>query len=330
MPKARKQTAKVLYLYDILRTQTDEAHPMSADRLVEELQRNGISAERKSVYDDIAALRAYGLDVAQINGRGGGYFVAEREFEDVELQLLAGAVQASRFITERKSQQLIAKLGRLTSRYAAQQLRAPMVVPRRVKSMNESIYYSVFTINEAIRQDTQITFRYFSYNIEKKKQYRHQNRLYQVSPYALIWNSENYYLVAYDGESQSIRHYRVDKMDSLNRIPDPRTGQEAFRQTDMSAYTRGMFHMFRGRAERVRLRLPNPLIGVVMDEFGRDVAVLREDSEHFSVWLSVEVSPQFYGWVFGLGPEAEIMEPARVRSEYRRLLTEAAARNARV
>lgn len=327
MAKSRNQTLKVLYLYDILRRHTDPQHPLSAREIIELLAASDVTAERKSIYDDIEALRHYGAVIECIPGREGGFYLDQRMFEEVELQLLVDAVQASRFITDKKSDQLIRKLEQLTSKYAARRLRHQQPVLRRVKSMNESIYYLISLINDAMNDDRQITFRYFEYTAEKKKQYRHDGRLYQVSPYALIWSNENYYLVAYDAGAGGIRHYRVDRMDRLNGTEQPRTGQEEFQKLDMNVYTRRMFNMFRGAEEVVHLRLPEHMVGVVMDAFGRDVPLMREEDGSVLARITVAVSPQFYGWVFGLGSEVEITAPAHVREEYRKLLQGGAERH---
>lgn len=327
MAKARNQTLKALYLYDILCQQTDENHPMSARELIDALALHDISAERKSIYDDIEALRTYGLNVERISGREGGFYVADRTFEDVELQLLVDAVQASRFITDHKSNQLVRKLSRLTNRFAARKMQHLQPVTTRVKSMNESIYYMISIINDAITENVQITFRYFDYTIEKKKAFRHEGQLYHVSPYVLVWNHENYYLIAYDSRSGEMRHYRVDRMENLNLTDQPRDGKALYDQIDMKAYTRKLFNMYNGKEETVHLRLPNRMIHVVIDTFGREVAVYRDGPDHFVARITVAVSPQFYGWVFGLGDEAEITHPEYVRAEYRRLLTDSAAKH---
>ena len=327
MAKSRNQTLKVLYLYDILRRNTDPQHPMSARALIDALAKYDISAERKSIYDDIEALRQYGAVIECIPGRDGGYYIDQRMFEDVELQLLVDAVQASRFITDRKSAQLIKKLEQLTSRYTAVRLRHQQPVLHRVKSMNESIYYVISIINDAMADDKQITFRYFEYTAAKTKRYRHNRKQYQVSPYALIWSNENYYLVAYDESASGIRHYRVDRMEGTNISTAPRSGQDAFDQLDMNVYTRRMFNMYRGQEEVVHLRLPERMTGVVLDAFGRDVPVMKDGAEHIVARITVDVSPQFYGWVFGLGSEAEIIAPEHIRAEYGRVLQESLSRN---
>ncbi|MBQ9082023.1 MAG: WYL domain-containing transcriptional regulator [Clostridia bacterium] len=325
MAKSRNQTLKVLYLYDILRKHTDAQHPLSARALIEMLAANDVTAERKSIYDDIEALRRYGAVIECIPGRDGGFYLDQRMFEDVELQLLVDAVQASRFITDKKSDQLIRKLEQLTSKYAARRLHHQQPVLHRVKSMNESIYYLISLINDAMNDDRQISFRYFEYTADRKKRYRHGGQLYQVSPYALIWSNENYYLVAYVAAEAEIRHYRVDRMDRLNVTEAPRTGQEAFGKLDMSVYTRRMFNMFRGEEEVVHLRLPEHMAGVVMDTFGPDVPMMRGEGGCLIARVTVALSPQFYGWVFGLGSDAEITAPAHVRAAYRKLLETGAA-----
>lgn len=327
MAKSRNQTLKVLYLYDILCRNSDPQHPISAREIIGLLEGYDITAERKSIYDDIEALRRYGAAVECVPGREGGYYLDQRMFEEVELQLLVDAVQASRFITDKKSAQLIKKLEQLTSKYTARRLRHQQPVLHRVKSMNESIYYLISLINDAMNDDRQITFRYFEYTAEKKKQYRHDGRLYQISPYALIWNNENYYLVAYDEAADGIRHYRVDRMDGLNVSETPRTGHEEFGRLDMSVYAHRMFNMFRGKEEVVYLRLPEHMAGLIMDAFGHDVPMMRGENGSLIARITVAVSPQFYGWVFGLGSEAEITAPAHVREEYRKLLYHGAERH---
>jgi predicted DNA-binding transcriptional regulator YafY len=262
-----------------------------------------------------------------VPGRDGGFYLEHQTFEDVELQLLVDAVQASRFITDKKSDQLIRKLEQLTNKYAARRLRHQQPVLHRVKSMNESIYYLISLINDAMNDDRQVSFRYFEYTADRKKRYRHGGQLYQVSPYALIWSNENYYLVAYVAAEEEIRHYRVDRMDRLNVTEVPRTGHDAFGKLDMSVYTRRMFNMFRGEEEVVHLRLPEHMAGVVMDTFGRDVPMMRSEGGCLIARITVALSPQFYGWVFGLGSEAEITAPAHVREAYRNLLETGAERH---
>ena len=226
MPKNNHQKEKMLVLLEILRTESDETHPLVVPRLIEKLQARGIAAERKSIYDDLDTLRRKGYDI-EIH-RGKGYYLGEREFQLAELKLLVDAVQSSRFITAKKSNELIENLERQTSIYGAQTLQRQVFVAGRVKSMNESVYYNIDAIHKAIGENRQITFRYFDYDQNLKKVFRHNGKRYRVSPYALLRSDENYYLTAYDSRAEQIKHYRVDKMESITQTGEKRLGQALF------------------------------------------------------------------------------------------------------
>ena len=313
MARSQKQKLKLLYLMQYLTQHSDEAHPVGIAQMVEMLAERGILAERKSLYADLEALREFGLDVVQTRGKTVGYYVGTRDFELPELKLLVDSVQSSKFITQRKTLALIRKIESLASVHDAAALQRQVYVRNRVKSMNESVYYNVDEISSAITADKKIRFLYFEYTVKKERRYRHDGAFYEVSPYALMWDDENYYMLAYDAQTASIRHYRVDKMAQISTLESFRDGKDAFRKVDMSAYSKKVFGMFAGEAETVRLRFSNHLAGAVIDRFGRDVMLIREDDEHFSVSIEAVVSPQFYAWVFGFGAEAEILSPAKVR-----------------
>lgn len=313
MARSQKQKLKLLYLMQYLTQHSDEAHPVGIAQMAEMLAERGILAERKSLYADLEALREFGLDVVQTRGKTVGYYVGTRDFELPELKLLVDSVQSSKFITQRKTLSLIRKIESLASVHDAAALQRQVYVRNRVKSMNESVYYNVDEISSAITADRKIRFLYFEYTVKKERRYRHDGAFYEVSPYALMWDDENYYMLAYDAQTASIRHYRVDKMAQISTLESFRDGKDAFRKVDMSAYSKKVFGMFAGEAETVRLRFSNHLAGAVIDRFGRDVMLIREDDEHFSVSIEAVVSPQFYAWVFGFGAEAEILSPAKVR-----------------
>ncbi len=281
MARSQKQKLKLLYLMQYLTQHSDEAHPVGIAQMVEMLAERGILAERKSLYADLEALREFGLDIVQARGKTVGYYVGTRDFELPELKLLVDSVQSSKFITQRKTLALIRKIESLASVHDAAALQRQVYVRNRVKSMNESVYYNVDEISSAITADRKIRFLYFEYTVKKERRYRH------------------------DG--------RVDKMAQISTLGSFRDGKEAFRKVDMSAYSKKVFGMFAGEAETVRLRFSNHLAGAVIDRFGRDVMLIREDDEHFSVSIEAVVSPQFYAWVFGFGAEAEILSPAKVR-----------------
>lgn len=317
MARSANQKLKLAYLERILAQRTDEEHPMTLAEIASALEEYGVSAERKSLYDDFEALRLIGVDVCQVREyRQTGYFLASRDFELAELKLLVDIVQANKFITERKTLELIKKLEGLCSRYEAQQMRRQVYVANRVKSMNESVYYNVDRLHEGISKNRQISFRYFNYAVTKQRTFRRGGGKYVVSPYALACSEENYYLIAHDSEAGRIKHYRVDKMEQIELREDAREGAEVFAGLDMAAYSRSSFSMYGGRTEQVTLELQNHLAGVVIDRFGRDVTIVRSDAEHFRISVPVTVSPQFFGWLLALGSEARLVGPPAVAGEF--------------
>ncbi len=318
MAKSANQKLKLLYLLRFLMQNSDEAHPLSMAQIIEELANNGISAERKSIYDDIEALRLFGVDIVQLKGKNGGYYIGERDFELPELKLLVDSVQSSKFITQDKTYKLIKKIESLASIYDGQLLQRQVFVTNRVKSMNESIYYAVDVISDAITKNRKIRYQYFEYTVEKERRLRHGGKYYEISPFSLIWDDENYYMLGWDSEAGKMKHYRVDKMQKVSLSDDEREGVEEFEKFDMSAYSKTVFGMFGGTEQKVKLRFSNRLVGVVLDRFGRETTIIPDGDEHFTVTLSVVVSPQFFGWIFGFGSDVEILSPEEVRKEMKK------------
>ena len=326
MAKSANQKLKLLYLCRYLLRQSDEDHPVTVAQMIAYLAGQDIAAERKSIYDDMESLRLFGLDVQSVRvGSATGYFIGERQFQLPELKLLVDSVQSSRFITGRKSLDLIGKLESLASVHQARELNHQVFVRGRIKTMNESIYYNVDELHAAIDRDRAITFRYYDWGLDKKRVWRREGGRYAVSPWALMWDSENYYLIAYDGQAGEIRHYRVDKMASIAQTDQPRQGAEAFARLDMAAYSNAHFGMFSGQTETVRLAFENALAGPVIDQFGADVSLVPMDGEHFSVTVNVAVNRQLFGWLLGFGTRARILAPASAAEEMRRCLESAAA-----
>lgn len=316
MPKSSRQKLKILYLAKYLMEHTDEEHPVSVQQLIAELAQHDISAERKSIYSDLEELEQFGLDVCCRSEKNTNlYFIGSRTFQLAELEMLIDSVQASKFITEKKTLELIRKLQTLASSHQAQALKRQVYVKNRIKSMNETIFINIDALHAAIAQDKQIEFLYFEYDLQKKKALRKNGKTYCVSPYALIWDNENYYMLAYDEAAGIIKHYRVDKMTKITETVHERVGKDFFAQIDMSEYTKRAFSMFGGKEEQVTLRFTNHLISVVIDRFGKDVIISKTDDDHFSITTPVIVSPQFFGFLFSLGDEAEILRPAHVREE---------------
>lgn len=321
MAKQSNQKLKLLYLQKILLEQTDEEHPMTVPQLIAALGNYGISAERKSIYTDLEALGQFGMDIVHDAGRDGGYYAASRLFEMPELKLLVDAVQSSKFITVKKSNELIHKLEGFSSRYQAQKLQRQVFVTNRVKSINESVYYNIDRIHEGIAQNCQISFLYYEYNVEKKRVYRKNGARYQVSPWALSWDDENYYLVAYDSVAQGIRHYRVDKMTAIELHEEKRDGQQVFEQQDMAVYSRRMFGMFGGQLCSVKLAFHNRLIGVVLDRFGKEVIIHKLDDERFYIRVEVALSPLFFSWMLSFDNQAAILDPQPVVDQMKALIS---------
>ncbi len=318
MAKSPFQKLKILYIMDYLLRHSDEEHPVSMAQLIKMLEENGIAAERKSIYDDLEALRSYGLDLLQSGaGRASGYYVASRDFELPELKLLVDSVQSSKFITQKKTMSLIGKIEGLASVHQARQLGRQVFVKNRIKTMNESIYYNVDEIHRAIAEDRKLRFHYFEYTVQKQRRLRRDGAWYALSPFALTWDDENYYMVAYDSGEARIKHFRVDKMCDISLQQEARDGKEVYAAMDMGLYARKTFGMFTGSEVEVKLRFENSLVGVVLDRLGRDVMLVPEGEGHFTVRTPVVVSPQFFGWMCGLGTQAKVLEPAQVAAQMR-------------
>ena len=327
MPKSPNQKMKPLLLQRILLERTDEDHGLTVPELIALLEEEGVAAERKSVYSDLQTLADFGLDIVKRKESGKVvYYVGARTFELPELKLLVDAVQSSRFITHKKSNQLIQKVEGFASRYQAQQLQRQVFVANRVKTMNESIYIKVAKLYEAIATNRCITYRYLDWAFRDgaaggyEKQFRRQGKTYRISPWSLCWADERYYMIGFDSEAGLIKHYRVDKMLGIALTDEPRDGQEHFEHFDMAVYTRQVFGMFGGNEQTVTLRFENRLLGVVLDRFGEDVPIRREDADTFQVRVRVAVSPQFLSWVFSFGGGARIVSPAAVADTMREQL----------
>ncbi len=324
MAKSENQKLKLLYLMKILLEKTDENHAIGMAEILSSLEAYGISAERKSIYSDIECLRTYGLDIiGEQKDRSFSYYVGERQFELAELKLLVDSIQAAKFITAKKSNELIKKIESFASKYEASQLQRQVFVSGRIKTMNESIYYNVDALHSAIAANRQIRFQYFQWNVKKETELRRDGAYYQVSPWALSWDDENYYLVAYDSAEEKIKHYRVDKMLKISQTEEAREGQKSFEKFDTAIYAKKMFSMYAGQEETVKIECENHLAGAIIDRFGKEVSLRKIDEEHFSVNVNVSVSNQFLHWVMALGKGAKIVAPAHVveaaKEEIRRL-----------
>ena len=310
MPNTAGQKARLLYLAKIFLEQTDDEHGMTREEISAELRQYGIILERKSFYSDISALSQFGLDIIrEQRNRSTYYSIGVRRFELAELKLLVDAVQSSKFITEKKSRQLIKKLESLTSKYEARELQRQVLVQGRIKTMNESIYYNVDKIHQAVAGNKRIQFQYYRWTVDKKTELRHGGRYYVISPWELVWDNENYYLVGYDSVQKIIKHFRVDKMVNISLDEEKREGREFFAKDRMTTYTSKHFGMFDGDEMDVSLICENDLVGVIIDRFGKKTSIKEFDGEHFTTDIRVSVSDQFIGWILGLGEGVRVVKP---------------------
>ena len=325
MPKGTNQKFKLYRLAQIMLEQTDDEHYITMPEIKEALARYEITADRKSIYADLRDLEVLGIEVeGEPVGKGYHYHVVSRPFELPELKLLVDAIQSSKFITEKKTNALIRKLEKQVSRYEAMKLQRQVFVSGRIKTMNESIYYTVDAIHNAISENKKIRFQYYQWNVKKEMELRRDGAWYHISPWGLSWDDENYYLVGYDSDAGEIRHYRVDKMLHIRMSDEPREGKEHFRKLDMADYAKKSFGMFGGKEQKVKLLVDNSLAGVIIDRFGKEVMMIPADPEHFTVNVTVMVSSVFLGWVFSLGERVKILGPeevvGRMREEGERLV----------
>ena len=318
MAAGDNQRLKMLYLAKIFSEETDDSHGLTLQEIAARLESCGVNAERKTLYKDFEELTKFGLEIlSEQAGRNVRYHLATRRFELPELKLLVDAVQGSKFITEKKSRQLIKKLESLASVHEARCLHRQVLIAGRIKAMNESIYYNVDMLHDAINQDRQIRFQYFQWNVHREQELRRGGAVYRVSPWCLLWDDENYYLVAYDAADQKIKHYRVDKIVRLAITDAPREGKQAFRAFDAAKYSRSLFGMYGGRLMQVSLEGENRMVGALIDRFGRDITIIPQGEERFTAHVEVSVSRHFIGWIVALGESVRVTGPQELVEELR-------------
>lgn len=323
MAKSYDQKVKLLYLMDVFLKKTDSLHPMSAADLIAYLAEYGITVERKTIYGDIEVLKSFGMDIQNRRRQPSGYYLASRDFEPGELKMLMDAVQSSKFITQKRSRELIRKLAGLTSIYEAKNLEKHIPLESYVKTQNEDVFENINQIHQAMSSDSQISFMYFEWSFDKDMQSRKKYDCCTVSPWELIWKDEDYYLIALDERSSIVKHYRVDKMTDLSVLNKKRKGGALFEGIDNGTFASQIFAMFGSREESVRIEFENRLLDAVMDRFGEGITIHKSDEEHFSVFVRVNVSSQFFGWISGFGKGARILAPENVKKDYVRFLKRA-------
>ena len=318
MPRGSNQKFKFTYLMKIMAEKTDDEHSLTMPQILEELEKYEVSAERKSIYEDFKDMSKLGIDVIkEQRGSVTFYDIAGRELELAEVKLLIDAVQSAKFITQKKSKSLISKVKNFVSEHQAKQLQRQIVINDRVKTMNESVYYNVDDIHTAINQNRKIKFKYYKWDIDKKLVERHGGSYFVVSPWALLWDDENYYMIAFDDWDNKIKHYRVDKMMYIEVGNDERSGKEEFKNFDMAKYSKATFGMYHGEKTKVCIKFANHMCGVFIDRFGKDTLFRKIDENNSELIVDINVSPQFFGWIFSLGNDVEIVSPIEVVNELR-------------
>lgn len=314
---------KLLTVLSIFEQKTDENNPMSADRVADEVKtRLNISCSRKGIYDDINALNDYWYasnDPRRIekHENGKGYYLANRPFSAGDVKLMVDAIESSKYLSEKKTLKLIKTLQRLCPETQVRDMKSQVVVFDRVKNMNEDIHESLGRISAAIAQNQQIRFRYFDYDMNKKRAYRKKGAFYQMSPYELVYTDDNYYLVAYDAEKRKRHTFRIDRMANVAIVLQDREGKELFGddRNEKLRLQKSTFSMFDGKIETVSMKFRINMLNAVIDRFGKDVFITPVDKEHFQISVPVAISQQFYGWVFGLGNYVSIIGPEHIKKE---------------
>lgn len=309
------QRLKILYLKDILEEETDEEHHLLMPEIIELLKKKGVDAERKSVYQDIRILQNhYKLPIEHKQGQR-TYKLWERNFEFAELKLIIDAVASSKTLTEQKSIELIDKLKKLCSRHQRETLFGQIIVTDRAKTQNSEVHFNLETLNEAIAKKRWVTFKYFYYNVHKKRVYSKNGRSYFVQPYALIYSDNNYYLLAFDNYKKKY-HFRVDRMTSVHLHTWTFNAHTLNPKVDIENYTKYTFAMYGdGELVPVEMRFHNKLVSVILDRFGYETPLTPDGANHFIITQPIAVSPQFFAWIFGLGDKAEIIAPVEVRQQ---------------
>ena len=314
---------RILFVLEILRERTDKEHILNAQQIAKILESDyGCTSERKTIYADIDALTEYGFDICKTRGASFGYYLGEREFDQAELKLLVDAVQSSKFISQARTQELIRKLEKLTSREKARELNRSVYIHNRPKAENEEIFLVVDMLHQAINRNRQISFHYAQWTTKKTMELRYDGKTVIVSPWALTWEDENYYLVAYSPAADAIRHYRVDKIRDITLLEEKREGADLFERFDLPSFMKKTFGMFGGEERKVTLLCQNRFAGVILDRFGRQIMMIPADEAHFRVHLEVALSRQFFGWLAGLGPGVRIAAPEDVAVSYQEYLQE--------
>lgn len=317
--KSDRKKLTLIYLQQLFVEKTDKTHFIRMPEILDYLAERGVFVDRRTIYTDLKLLNYAGFEVVGVQERGGyKYHHPSRLFDTTELKFLIDSIAASKFLTERKSKELIDKVKTLGNTFDNSALNRGVLSPKRIKSMNDKVFKNLDLLYAAISSNSQITFQYMRWNTQRKLEAQRSGELYSASPCAVSLSDDNYYLIAFDSRTSNLRHYRIDKMNSIKLTDEPRAGKEIFMTFDIVDYSRKTFGMFAGKEETVTIEATNHLVGVFIDRFGEAASIRKnfQNPDTFIVKIAVHVSPQFYGWLFGLGKEVTIVSPLSVKEEF--------------
>ena len=320
MAKSYHQKMKLLYLMKLFWEETDEQHVVSMKEMIEYLEKKKLRAERKSIYDDIEALKAFGMDIKNRREKPAGYYLDNRMLNMQDCKLIMTAVQSSPWPTGRKAKELVQKTASLCSRWNEPGSERQMYVIDRVKSMNESLYQNLEIFYEAIKRDVQVSFRYMTWKIGHNTQIRKTGKTCLISPWAVCKVGEEYYIIGYEAQKQRIKHYPVIKMAYIKLLEEKREGKESFEKLDLELFYERCFGEPGSPKTRVKFYMENHLLDGIMDQFGKDVWIRPEGDRHFIAIINVDVNERFFGWLSGLGMGARLLEPECVVRQYQEFL----------
>lgn len=315
MPRSERQKQKLFRLLEIFMADTDEENGLSMREIISRLDSYGISAERKSIYDDILTLGEIGFDITTLPTKPPKYTLINRPFDFAELKMLVDAVETSRFITRDRSRLLIEKLRRFAGKSRSGELRRLVYVEDRVKTENDLSVENIDLIHRAINENRVISFKYFDYTGEKKRVFRHDGKKYYVSPASLLFSDENYYLMAYDPQAGATKNFRVDKMAEICIEDEKRDSAVVGGRFNPAEYSKKVFGMYGGKEELVTIECRERLAGVMIDRFGKDVSFFKTPFG-FRMSVRVMLSPNFYGWLLGFGDELRVLSPESVKESF--------------
>ena len=320
MKNAMKNSTRLLLILKCLLEQTDESHTLTIAEINDCLAEHELFGDRKTIRECIGELQAVGYDIRCIRKTQNHYYINQRDFSLAEVKLLVDAVQSSRFIPQDKSHELVEKLAGLVGEHKGEILKRQLYIGSRTKADNDDISEMVEQIHQAITDEKKIAFQYFEYNPKKEKVLRHGGEIYMFSPYVLIWNNDQYYVVGYSDKRQTITKFRVDRMTSLEILNDGNISKPD--DFDVSSYFEKEFSMLHGESSEVELLCENQLMGSIVDKFGTKVRTEVVDQEHFKAIVNVELSGTFYGWVFASMGAMKILSPQEALDAFEKALTQ--------